>query len=170
MWHTAFSLFIGIVIGSACTSILMWTRIKNQTAQPHGNKSLPPVRIEDWAFLATGISGHLEIEQAWLRAAQKLYGIFCAKQHDYGTTNIGMSGLTGIALRMGDKLSRLWELTGLGEDGGEHKQALVAEGLEDTLFDLADYSLIGTIVLAGIWPRCTPSQVWGAGVTQQSLE
>jgi len=30
--------------------------------------------------------------------------------------------------------------------------------------------LIGTIVLAGLWPRYTPEQVWGAGALQHNTD
>lgn len=167
MWYSTFVLTIGIVIGGSLIGLLQARMFKKNRADQL--KSIGPIQttITDWATLATGESGDLEIEKAWLRSVQSIYGLFCQKQHDYGPTNIAVGGLPGIAIRLGDKLSRLWELSGLavsqkGEDQ-EPKQALVAsETLVDTLQDIADYGIIGTLVLGGVWPRMSPQEVWGA--------
>jgi hypothetical protein len=173
MWYSTFVLTIGIVIGGTLMGFLqarMFT--KNRTDLVNSEGSAQPA-ITDWAVLATGDSGDLEIEKAWLRSVQSIYGLFCQKQHDYGPTNIAVGGLPGIAIRLGDKLSRLWELSGLtvpqkGEDQ-EPKQALVAsETLVDTLQDIADYGIIGTLVLCDVWPRMSPQEVWGAGSKKES--
>jgi hypothetical protein len=119
---------------------------------------LPVVPI-DWSSLATGKSGWLEIEQAWLRKAQEVYNVFCEKQADYGPTNIGVGGEHGITVRLGDKISRLFELLGLTsrENGGEPAN----ESIRDTWMDLGDYGIIGMIVHDGDWPLVEPNQVWG---------
>jgi len=114
---------------------------------------------DDWTTLATGRSGWLEIEQAWLRKAQEVYTIFCEKQADYGPTNIAVGGTHGITVRLGDKISRLFELLGLTErrNSGEPTN----ESIRDTMVDLGDYGIIGMIVLDGEWPGVEPETVWG---------
>ncbi len=114
---------------------------------------------EDWADLATGRSGWIEIEQAWLRKAQEVYGVFCEKQADYGPTNIGVGGTHGITVRLGDKVSRLFELMGLTERENAGKPA--NESIRDTMVDIGDYGIIGMIVLDGEWPLVNPTDVWG---------
>ncbi len=114
---------------------------------------------EDWADLATGRSGWIEIEQAWLRKAQEVYGVFCEKQADYGPTNIGVGGTHGITVRLGDKVSRLFELMGLTERENAGKPA--NESIRDTMVDIGDYGIIGMIVLDGDWPLVNPTDVWG---------
>jgi hypothetical protein len=129
--------------------------------------------LEDWSVLATGKSGWLEIEQAWLRKVQEIYGIFCKKQADYGPTNIGVGGEQGVTLRTGDKISRMFELLGLTNrdvDGTPEN-----ESIRDTWADLADYGIIGMIVHDGDWPLVDPTQVWGREamvklLTDQMLE
>lgn len=117
------------------------------------------LHVEDWAELATGDSGWKEIEEAWLRKVQEIYGVFCKKQADYGPTNIAVGGAQGVVLRTGDKVSRLFELLGLTEreNGGEPSN----ESVRDSMVDLADYGIIGMIVLDGDWPFVSPSDVWG---------
>jgi hypothetical protein len=115
--------------------------------------------IEDWANLATGRSGWIEIEEAWLRKAQEVYGVFCDKQADYGPTNIGVGGTHGITVRLGDKVSRLFELMGLTERENTGKPA--NESIRDTMVDIGDYGIIGMIVLDGDWPLVNPTDVWG---------
>lgn len=115
--------------------------------------------IIDWAGLATGRSGWIEIEQAWLRKAQEVYGVFCEKQADYGPTNIGVGGTHGITVRLGDKVSRLFELMGLTERENTGKPA--NESIRDSMVDIGDYGIIGMIVLDGEWPLVNPTDVWG---------
>ena len=117
------------------------------------------VQLRDWAVLATGESGWREIEEAWLRKAQEIYGVFCKKQADYGPNNIAVGGQQGVAIRLGDKLSRLFELLGLTsrENAGDAKN----EPIRDSWIDFGDYGIIGLMVLDGDWPLVGPDQVWG---------
>ncbi len=171
MWYSTFVLTIGIVIGGSLMALLQTRIFKRNRADRVKPESAVQPTITDWAVLATGESGDLEIEKAWLRSVQSIYGLFCRKQHDYGPTNIAVGGLPGIAIRLGDKLSRLWELSGLAVpqkgENQEQKQALVAsETLVDTLQDIADYGIIGTLVLCDVWPKMMPQEVWGASSKQ----
>lgn len=119
----------------------------------------------DWGQLATGESGDVEIERAWLRTAQELYHLFCKKQHDYGPTNIAVGGLDGVAIRVSDKVSRLWRLLGIGAYRGGDKGARLDpantdESLRDTLLDLADYGIIAALVHDGAWKTMTLEEAW----------
>ena len=114
--------------------------------------------IPDWGVMATGDSGSLEIEQAWLRAAQELYGVFVSKQSDYGPTNIAVGGEQGITIRLGDKISRQFELLGLTDrEVGDPSN----ESIRDTWVDIGDYGIIGMIVNSGDWASVDPRHVWG---------
>jgi hypothetical protein len=117
------------------------------------------LKLQDWAILATGDSGWKEIEEAWLRKAQEIYGVFCKKQSDYGPTNIAVAGQQGVAIRLGDKLSRFFELLGLTsrENAGEAKN----EAIRDSWIDFGDYGIIGLMVHDGDWPLISPDEVWG---------
>jgi hypothetical protein len=72
------------------------------------------------------------------------------KHKDYGPKNISQSpggALNGLRVRMHDKLARLNHLV----DKGQEPQVL-DESLKDTLTDLANYAVIGIMVLEGTWP------------------
>ncbi|HEC64232.1 MAG TPA: hypothetical protein ENI23_02955 [bacterium] len=123
------------------------------------NQHLPETAFSDWGLLATGKSGWLQIEQDWLRAMQEVYGVFVEKQSDYGPTNIGTGGEQGVALRSGDKVSRLFELLGIGTRGEESESS--NEPRRDAWLDMADYGVIGMLVHDGKWPKMYPGDVWG---------
>lgn len=72
--------------------------------------------------------------------------IMVARQHKYGPHNISAMGFDGVIVRMNDKFARL-------------RQGLAAHGDEtaaDTLYDIANYALIGLMVHEGSWPKPKP--------------
>lgn len=114
----------------------------------------------DWSYLATGTSGNLALEQEWLRVAQKMFQIFCEKQHDYGPQNIGVGGLAGVIIRIGDKTSRLFTLSGLNANKKDQAPAVSTESRLDTFLDLANYGIAGVLLEKEIWPRTGPEEMW----------
>lgn len=76
---------------------------------------------------------------------KSLVELFAAKNHAYGPSNIAAFGLRGVIVRLADKMARLKRL---GWDGVEVAKT---EGLEDTLRDMAAYSVIGLMLLDGEW-------------------
>ncbi len=151
--------FLGLLAGGALILggyHLLWPLIRGSQS-PEADASL--LNAVDWATLATGQSGWIEIEHAWLRKAQEVYDVFCKKQADYGPTNIGVGGTQGITVRLGDKISRLFELLGLTDRENPGKPA--NESVRDTMVDIGDYGIIGMIVLDGEWPLVDPAEVWG---------
>lgn len=126
------------------------------------------VDLKDWAVLATGESGWKGIEEEWLRAVQEIYGVFCNKQQDYGPTNIATGGEQGVALRSGDKVSRLFELLGIGSRG-EASEA-TNEPRRDSWIDVADYGVIGLLVHDGNWPQLLPEDAWGKEAAYKLLK
>ena len=164
MWYnsgvTLLYLLVALVLGSVVTNLCWFVFYRKEKEQ----KFYHPVKkltLDDWADLAGGTSGDLALEQAWLRKFQEMYVMFCNKQHDYGPTNIATGGLKGVAIRMGDKMSRLWTLTGLAGARNDDGNAVSSETIRDTLFDLADYGIIGLMVYDKDWPTMHPSEVWG---------
>ena len=148
--------FLGLLLGGA---LISGTYHLVKLTQDIRNSEIASKSIKDWAVLATGRSGWIEIEYSWLRKAQEVYDVFCKKQADYGPTNIGVGGTQGITVRLGDKISRLFELLGLTERENLGKPA--NESVRDTMVDIGDYGLIGMIVLDGEWPLVDPAEVWG---------
>ena len=75
--------------------------------------------------------------------------VLLQKHHDYGPTNISRSPggpLNGLRVRMWDKQGRINNLVDYGVDPEN-------ESLRDSFLDLANYSLIGVLVLDGKWPE-----------------
>lgn len=107
--------------------------------------------MTSWEKHATGASGNIVLERAWLRAASKAFDIFCQKNHDYGSDNLSVMWLPGVAIRLGDKVSRLWGLTGLR---GEDLTPVVAdESISDTLLDTLNYAMVGYLMITNQWHK-----------------
>ena len=77
-----------------------------------------------------------------------LADLLISKHRDYGPKNISLSPggpLNGLRVRMWDKLARINNLT---ETNADPKH----ESLEDSFKDMANYAIIGLLVLQGKWP------------------
>lgn len=79
----------------------------------------------------------LKLDGLW--SCDGMQKLLVSKQHDYGHNNILMFGHAGIAIRMCDKIARLFTLQ---ESGAEaHNESLV-----DTWRDLVGYSVIAMML------------------------
>ncbi len=88
----------------------------------------------------------------------EMYNMFAAKHMDYGLNNIALGGdltnksdkkfsLTGLCIRLTDKISRLKNLLVNG------KNYVKGEGMEDTFIDIANYGIIGLLVGRDKWKK-----------------
>lgn len=80
---------------------------------------------------------------------QELADLLLSKHEDYGPTNISRSPggpINGLRVRMWDKFARINNLVDSGK-GPQH------ESLEDSFKDMANYAIIGLLVLRGKWPN-----------------
>lgn len=78
-----------------------------------------------------------------------LFDLLISKHNDYGPKNISQSPggpLNGLRVRMWDKFARINNLIDNNTDP-EH------ESLEDSFKDMANYAIIGLLVLQGKWPQ-----------------
>ena len=84
----------------------------------------------------------------------ELLSLMLLKHEDYGSKNISDSpggAINGLRVRMHDKLARINNLH------GTHLAAIMAdvqpnfEPLEDSFKDMANYAIIGLLVLRGQW-------------------
>ena len=82
--------------------------------------------------------------------SDELTNLLLSKHNDYGPKNISMSPggpLNGLRVRMWDKIARINNLMDSNRyDTPAH------ESLEDSFADLANYAIIGLMVLKGQWP------------------
>jgi hypothetical protein len=71
------------------------------------------------------------------------------KHRDYGPSNIADAPggpINGLRVRMHDKMARINHLV-------DNNQEAVNEPLRDSFMDLANYAMIGLLVLDGKWPK-----------------
>lgn len=100
-----------------------------------------------------------ELSEEFKRITEEMYEMFAAKHMDYGLNNIALGGdilnneddkkfsLTGLAIRLTDKISRLKNLLLNG------KNFVKGEGMEDTFIDVANYGIIGLLVGRNKWKK-----------------
>jgi|TARA_R100000081_G_C4699927_1_gene107086 hypothetical protein len=99
-----------------------------------------------------------ELSSEYKKIGQEMYEMFAAKHMDYGLNNIALGGdltneqdkkfsLTGLAIRLTDKISRLKNLLING------KNYVKGEGIEDTFIDIANYGIIGMLVGRNKWKK-----------------
>jgi hypothetical protein len=89
----------------------------------------------------------MRIDEHVDKTVQELADLLISKHHDYGPKNISQSPggpLNGLRVRMWDKFARINNLID-NEVDPEH------ESLEDSFKDMANYAIIGLLVLRGQW-------------------
>jgi hypothetical protein len=88
---------------------------------------------------------HLESHMS--NTVKELTDLLLSKHRDYGPKNISLApggAINGLRVRMHDKLARINNLF----DSGANPQH---ESLEDSFKDMANYAIIGLLVLRGQW-------------------
>tara|TARA_R100001244_G_scaffold85617_2_gene65517 strand:- start:648 stop:1046 length:399 start_codon:yes stop_codon:yes gene_type:complete len=99
-----------------------------------------------------------ELADEFRQIQKEMYKMFAAKHMDYGLNNIALGGdltdesdkkfsLTGLCIRLTDKISRLKNLLTNG------KNFVKGEGMEDTFLDIANYGIIGLLVGRDKWKK-----------------
>ena len=99
-----------------------------------------------------------ELSEEYKRISEEMYEMFARKHMDYGLNNIALGGdlknpedkkfsLTGLCIRLTDKISRLKNLLING------KNYVKGEGMEDTFIDIANYGIIGLLVGRYKWKK-----------------
>ena len=110
------------------------------------SKPIPGGRkLADSSVTDTPYSFPVEVSKVFA----ELEELLLSKHKDYGPKNISLSPggpLNGLRVRLWDKLARLNNLT----DKNTKPQH---ESLEDTFKDMANYAIIGLLVLRDKWDR-----------------
>ena len=99
-----------------------------------------------------------DLSEEYKRISEEMYEMFARKHMDYGLNNIALGGdlkstedkkfsLTGLCIRLTDKISRLKNLLING------KNYVKGEGMEDTFIDIANYGIIGLLVGRDKWKK-----------------
>lgn len=88
-----------------------------------------------------------QLDNELTKVTIELSDLLLSKHRDYGPKNITDApggAINGLRVRMHDKLARINNLVDSGADP-EH------ESLEDSFKDMANYAIIGLLVLRGKW-------------------
>ena len=99
-----------------------------------------------------------ELSDEFKQIQNEMYEMFARKHMDYGLNNIALGGdltnkedkkfsLTGLCIRLTDKISRLKNLLING------KSFVEGEGIQDTFIDIANYGIIGLLVGRNKWKK-----------------
>ena len=100
-----------------------------------------------------------ELSKEFKQIQKEMYEMFARKHMDYGLNNIALGGdivnnsddkqfsLTGLCIRLTDKISRLKNLLVNG------RAFVKGEGMEDTFIDIANYGIIGLLVGRDKWKK-----------------
>jgi hypothetical protein len=100
-----------------------------------------------------------ELSNEFKKIQKEMYELFARKHMDYGLNNIALGGdilhndedkkfsLTGLCIRLTDKISRLKNLLING------RSFVIGEGMEDTFIDIANYGIIGLLVGRNKWKK-----------------
>jgi hypothetical protein len=100
-----------------------------------------------------------ELSKEFKKIQKEMYELFARKHMDYGLNNIALGGdilhndedkkfsLTGLCIRLTDKISRLKNLLING------RSFVIGEGMEDTFIDIANYGIIGLLVGRNKWKK-----------------
>lgn len=92
------------------------------------------------------------------RIQYEQYALFCAKNMDYGPGNIALgtslekanqraASITGVVIRLADKVNRLLNLVVVNQRSPEN------ESVMDTFDDISIYPIIAKIVYNGKWGK-----------------
>ena len=101
------------------------------------------MKSKDWEVNYPPSAESFEVAVA--QTFQELLDLLLSKHKDYGPRNIADApggAINGLRVRMHDKLARINNLVDSGKDP-EH------ESLEDSFKDMANYAIIGLLVLRG---------------------
>jgi hypothetical protein len=103
---------------------------------------LPDSKLKD-----SSVAREVHLEANLSNLSRELSDLLLSKHKDYGPKNISQApggAVNGLRVRMHDKLARINNLIDSGASP-EH------ESLEDSFKDMANYAIIGLLVLRGKW-------------------
>ena len=129
-----------------------------------GGLKVPKKKIQDLIddetnqIIAIFEEEYPELSNEFQDIQDEMYEMFARKHMDYGLNNIALGGdltnkedkkfsLTGLCIRLTDKISRLKNLLING------RSFVKGEGMEDTFIDIANYGIIGLLVGRDKWKK-----------------
>ena len=145
------------------SSVSKWSETNNSTVSIPINTKMSDREIMNAKHPMTAVekfeNEYPELSEEFQNIQEEQYEMFARKHLDYGLNNIALGGdivnnsddkqfsLTGLAIRLTDKISRLRNLLVNG------KNYVQGEGMEDTFIDIANYGIIGLLVGRDKWKK-----------------
>ena len=145
------------------SSVSKWSETNNSTVSIPINTKMSDREIMDSKHPPTAVKvfehEYPELSNEFKNIQKEMYEMFAKKHLDYGLNNIALGGdivnnsddkqfsLTGLCIRLTDKISRLKNLLVNGRSFVE------GEGMEDTFIDIANYGIIGLLVGRNKWKK-----------------
>jgi len=145
------------------SSVSKWSETNNTTVSIPKNTKMSDREIMNAKTPITAVekfeNEYPELSEEFTNIQQEQYEMFARKHLDYGLNNIALGGdivnnsddkqfsLTGLCIRLTDKISRLKNLLVNGRSFVE------GEGMEDTFIDIANYGIIGLLVGRDKWKK-----------------
>lgn len=109
---------------------------------------IEPHQLTKKAVSSTDFRAPEKFDLDVMKTFEELETLLLRKHKDYGPKNIALAPggpINGLRVRMWDKMARINNLV-------DSKQESLNEPLEDSFADLANYAIIGLMVLRGQWP------------------
>ena len=116
---------------------------------PLGKARFPYNQQEDRPEIVDFDAQNTTFEYHVGKTYQELLDLMLSKHRDYGAKNIADApggAINGLRVRMHDKLARINNLV-------DNKQSPEHESFEDSFKDMANYAIIGLLVLRGEWDK-----------------
>jgi len=145
------------------SSVSKWSETNNTTISFPKNTKMSDREIMNAKHPITAVekfeNKYPELAEEFSKIQEEQYELFAKKMLDYGLNNIALGGdivnnsddkqfsLTGLCIRLTDKISRLKNLLVNGRSFVE------GEGMEDTFIDIANYGIIGLLVGRNKWKK-----------------
>ena len=145
------------------SSVSKWSETNNTTISFPKYKKMSDREIMDAKHPIPAVekfeNEYPELAEEFTNIQQEQYEMIAHKHLDYGLNNIALGGdivnnsddkqfsLTGLCIRLTDKISRLKNLLVNGRSFVE------GEGMEDTFIDIANYGIIGLLVGRNKWKK-----------------
>ena len=118
---------------------------------PLGKSRFPYSTDKEDGWETRSYPDSISFESAVAQTFQELLDLLLSKHKDYGPRNIADApggAINGLRVRMHDKLARINNLyDSIRDMAPEH------ESFEDSFKDMANYAIIGLLVLRGQWDQ-----------------
>ena len=141
-----------------CDSVSKYYELVSEEEFDKTVKKLKKKTVDGIGVIELFETEYPELADEFKTIQSEMYEMFARKHLDYGLNNIALGGdltdeadkkfsLTGLCIRLTEKISRLKNLLSNG------KNYVKGESMEDTFIDIANYGIIGLLVGRDKWKK-----------------